>query len=518
MKHISTLSIAVLLVGCSSNLPSTSDEDLRRSVVEVVERELDEARRHPTRLLTERETVDLGIAPQFMPELLEMGGPSAIANEPLEPGDDLFGGPAETSEISLEHAIRTTIERNLELEFARLTPAISESQVVAAQAAFDWVFFSNLEWNIVDQPRQSTTFSGFSTGGNTTEAQNVASTTGLRRQLSSGGAFTIQNAITYRDDSSNGTDLQPDPSWTLGITAQFDQPLLRDFGSDVALAQVRLAQNAERSDVHGLKAQLITTVTNVERAYWNLYIAHRSLLINQRLLKMGIETRQKLIGRRPIDANDAQIADATARIESRRANVLRSQRALRQASRQLKLLMNDPSLPIGEGIILVPSNEALDLAIEFSLLDSIGKAVQSRPEVHQAILSIDDTMIRYIVANNQRLPQLDLRMQAQFNELNDSLSEPYKDIVETNFVDTLIGLFFEQPVGNRAAEALMVQRRLERMQAVTSYANTIRQIVAEVTNALDDVVTNYTLIEQSRATRLAAAEVLRVLRVENEQR
>ena len=87
--------------------------------------------------------------------------------------------------------------------------------------------------------------------------------------------------------------------------------------------------------------------------------------------------------------------------------------------------------------------------------------IRNRPESQQAILSIDNTSIRQQVADNQRLPRLDLRLQTRFAGLDDSYGDAYSDVVESQFVDYLAGLQFEQPIGNRQAEEQYRQRRLE---------------------------------------------------------
>ena len=72
------------------------------------------------------------------------------------------------------------------------------------------------------------------------------------------------------------------------------------------------------------------------------------------------------------------------------------------------------------------------------------------------------------------------------------------------------------PIGNRRAEAELRRRRLERMQSVLSYRNTVQEVVTEVKSALDRILLNYRLIAQTRDARLAASESLRVLVVEKD--
>jgi outer membrane protein TolC len=196
--------------------------------------------------------------------------------------------------------------------------------------------------------------------------------------------------------------------------------------------------------------------------------------------------------------------------------VLRAQRALRDASDQLKVLINDPELTIGSNVLLLPADAAVDEAISYSFLDSVLTAVRERPEIHRALLSIDNTSIREDVADNGRLPQLDLRAQMRFSSLGEDNKETYDELTEGDFVDYLIGLAFEMPIGNREAEAQFRQRRLERYQAVAAYHNTVQNIVAEVLRSLRAVAINYVLIEQTRVARYAEAENLRTLQAEFE--
>ncbi|QYK46981.1 MAG: TolC family protein [Phycisphaeraceae bacterium] len=514
---ISGAMLLSLSAGCESPLRASSEAELRRSVVEKVQRELAESKANPALRETTRDVgvSRLDLKPETLKTLDEMAGPGAYAGRELPLPDDLTATPARTVTISLEHAIRSAVERNLQVQFARLAPAVSGAQLVTAEAAFDWTFFSNLEYSNVDEPRSRQSTSGILTGVSSEQRQAVSSTTGLRKPLETGGSFQVQQELIYTDNSTPGLRVSPDPASQLAVTVQLDQPLLRNFGSDVALAQVRLSRNAERESVARLKRDLISTVTDTERAYWQVVQAKRDLEILRRLLERGVEVRDQLAQRRTLDATPAQIADATARVERRRADLLRAQTALRRASDRLKLLINDPDLPVGGEVILLPADSALDAPVAYSLADSITTALEKRPEIQQAILSIDDTSIRQRVAEQNRLPQLDMRLQTRFLALEDNAGEAYENL-DGSFVDYLVGLFFEQQIGNRAPEAELRRRRIERMQATISYQNTVQQIVLEVKNALDNMTTSYKLIEQTRTSRYAATEVLRALLVEKE--
>jgi outer membrane protein TolC len=507
-----------VLAGCSSPLAVQGERELKKSVMDSVRRELTEAQKNPVEQTTTREpgVERLKIKPELMPELERMSGPQSYDRNAYVMDQDLLGRAQKKLPLTLEQAIRSAATNNLQIEFARLQPAIAESQVVAAQAAFDSVLFNNFEWSNLDQPRVRTT-QGFQTFGvGNDQRQAVNNGTGIRRPLTSGGQVIFQQDLLYSDVSTTGQGQVPNPANEVDWTLRLEQPLLRNFGTDVNLAQVRLNQNAERDSVASLKRDLIKTVTDTEKAYWQLAQARYDLLILQRLYERGVQVRDELDARIDIvrDISTAQIADARARVERRRADVMRAQQVFRRASDELKVLINDPRLPVGGEELIDPVDNPADAPISFSLADIMTNAIRNRPEAQQAILSIDNTSIRQVVADNQRLPKLDLRLQTRFAGLDDNYGDAYSDIADTQFVDYLAGVQFEQPIGNRQAEEQYRQRRLERMQATISYRFTVQQIVLEAKKALREVVLNYKLIEQTRVARVAQAENLRSFEVE----
>lgn len=500
--------------GCSSPFREPTSAEMRASILTSVQRELAEAEASPGPVTLTRSASDLEFTPERREELEGMAGPGSYAPAELpELGPDLLGGATRAFSINLEQAVARAVEQNLTVQSARLTPSIAQSQVTAAEAAFDWVLFADLAWTSVDQPQAVPVIGGIPIGSGASQSQNVDYETGLRKDLTSGGRFTVSQGQGYRDNNSPGVSLFPDPAQSPFVNLQLDQPLLRGFGSDVALAEVRLARNLERDSIYQLKQTLLATTTEAERAYWNLALARHNLQIRQRLLERGLETRDILANRRVFDVRPAEYADAVATVEQRKANLIRAINTLRDASDQLKAIINDPELTVGGEALLVPADAPVDEPISFSLLDALTAAIDNRPEIQRALLSIQDASIRREVADSLRLPLLDLRAQARFQGLNEDLGEAYEDITEAQFVDLLAGVRFEQPIGNRAGEAGYRRRQLELMQASVDYRAAVQQIVLDVKRALRSVETNYKLIEQTRTARLAAAENLRTLQV-----
>ncbi|MFK7760229.1 MAG: TolC family protein [Phycisphaerales bacterium] len=524
----------VMLGGCQSPFEKSSEDQLRRAMVHSVQREIQAARGD----LSESESGSIELSTttdlskleiredhleQIQREFSTDGYTEQLASksgnaDPIAEliGLDLLGRETVLVPVSLQGAVQTSIASNLDVEFAQYAPAISQAALVEAEAAFDWTLFGSVQGR--DSITPQTSAAGFGTGVLRNESDNASATLGLRRNLTTGGSLSVQQDLGYSNvESSFFGAADPNPSNAANFIVGYEQPLLDGFGRDRVLAGVYLARNAERSAVSSLKQQLIASASDTERAYWQLVRSYKQLIIQAKLLERGIKVRDDIKARRVQDARQAQVADAVARVERRRSDLLTAKTALRNASDNLKRLMNDDRIPVGSEIVLVPSEDSSADTINISLLDAIDAGITHRPEIEQSILTIDDSTIRENIARNSRLPTLNLTAQAQLLGLDDSVSDSFDDSISNRFVDDwLVGLTYEQPIGNRIGEAGFRRARLERMQSIVGYRRTVQGIVLEVKNALNAVVTNHALIGQTTLSRVAQGEALRALIIEKE--
>lgn len=509
---------SLLVVGCAKPYSGDdADRRLQEALEGAISREVAEHGEGASLQVTPTliSQVEETLAPRRA-ELDGIGPVVARGAQPLDLGEDLLGEAQQEVFITLREALESTIENNLLGQNARLSQGISETRIVQAQAAFDAVFFSDFNFTRLQQPQVVPQIAAFgqdlTTSVRDVKQWNVE--TGLRNQLTSGGAIEVSTSVGYDDIAdSDGISYSPDPAWSSAITLGLTQPLLRGFGSEVALSEIRLARNAARASTEDLREQLLVLISNVETAYWQLVLARQKLAAAEWLLEVGVEIRDVLAKRRSIDATAANYADAVATVERRRGDLIVAQRDIRYSSDALKVIMNDPGLPVGEETLVAPADWMTDQPMRYNLGEAIAIAIDRSPVVRRALLLIDDASIGIDVADNGRLPQLDLSGQVRWNGLEGGLSSSYENLVNGGLVDYLLGLQFSQAIGNQAAEAVYRRARLERSSAVVAYQRSIQQAVLRVKNALRDVRTSSLLIGQARALRLAQAENLRALRV-----
>ena len=525
---IQALAFALLTAVCVCSCTSPMDdpdgtEGLRHAMDTAVARELVQTpAQDPVKPVT-REMNEVFNALQKRRTQLDSLGPQiseAGAGMPL--GSDLYGKPYPEVNLSLKDAIRISVEHNLGTQVARLQQGVTQAELLAAQAAFDSSFVASSQANISNAPSQDINLQSASNVPIPVDFMNQFRqfnfSSGIQTPMETGGQFsaTVVNQYTKLYPNSVYT---PNPAWINSVQLGLTQPLLQGFGSDVNMAGIRIARNNDRRSLQQLRANLLTLCRDVEAAYWQVVLTRQRVVAAQWLVKVGVEVRDVLSKRRSFDATLANYADAVAKVEDRKSQVIRTQRDVTAAVDKLKVLLNDSNFPVGDETMIVPTDFMVDEPLAFSLKDAIGTGVDQSPIITQALLGVDDASIRQVVADNGRLPSLNLTAQLQFQGMdtqNGDYSQAWSEVGAANFMSYLVGANFSQPIGNRGPEANYRRSRLERSKAVITYRAAIQQVVYLVKDSLRNIDTQYRLIEQTRAYRLAQAENMRALMVDEQ--
>ncbi len=509
--------ISVLLVGCESPLAVRDDDyALSQRVIEALQREIEsltEGDQLSSASSTSSAEVEESLA-ERRAELEALGPDLPFIRENLDLGADLTGKAQTDVAISLKTALTTAIQWNLGIQSSRLGPAINEKDVIAAQAAFDAVFVTYIDLDKTDEPSTVAVIRGIPLGIPFNASERYRFETGVRKLFDSGAVVSATTDLTrFRNLTPGGISISPDPAYTGAIRLGITQPLLRGFGSRVNQSTIYLAQNSQSRSQEQLRTELLQLVSDVEIAYWDLVYTWQNLSIQQWLLDAGIEVRDLMKRRGDWDVKPAEMADAVAKVEQRKANVINARREVRRTSDQLKILINDRDITVGSESLLVPIDKMVEEPLQFNLRDVIVTAVSGRPEVKQAMLNIDDAKIRHHLANNARLPLLNLSAQVAYLGLDDNAGGSFDEIGEGSFVDYIFGIALEIPIGNREAEAGFKKARLQRSTSAINYQRTVQNVILQVKKALRDVITDNELIQVSRSFRVAQAENLRTFLV-----
>jgi len=503
---------ACVLVGCQGPMQRSEEQALRESMIAAHRAHLSAvAEGKVIELSREPSDVESELSDERRQELDDMSGLDAYKDIDLDPGTDLLGtDTVQVVRLSLQDVVALAVKNNLNLQIARMTPAISEARIVQAKAVFDATFFTNANYTKQDTPQPTGAVPGIS--GNT-QREDIELSTGIRKPLISGGQITLQTDLNRNE--AVPSVFAVNKFYDTDVLVNLEQPLLRNFGSDINRSNIVLAQNDRMAETQELRQELLDVASQVEQGYWNLAFTHQQLRVRVRLLERSTEDRDRLIERRGYDASPVEITEANSFVESHRADVIRARADVRNASDQLKRLMNAPSLPLADETLVMPIDQPADEPIEFSLLDLVTTALRERPEMQIALLDIKDSSVRQRVADNARLPLLNVAASIGVNGVAvPNGQQAYNNLGDGDFIDYILGAQFEMPIGNRSAEGLYRQRQIERRATSVVYQRQAQDVVLQVKTALRNVQTSYELIGATRAARRAAADNLRAIEVQ----
>lgn len=499
--------VGLLVAGCEGPLGGYDAARLQRLVIADAQRQLPEEAGPPVA----EDVAGDELTDAQRQELDKISGPGRYDMGRLDAGTDLLGRQSAGASLSLDRAVTLAVGNNLRVHIARLIPAISGQQVTEAQAAFDFDLFGHLSYANVDRARQGANV-GLLTLLPPQDTQKMTDADiGLRKRLQTGGAVSLSTGFTHQNQQTPTVTGVPDPAAVTDVTLGVTQPLLRNAGSTVNRAQIVLAANRSARDQQSLREQVMAVIAEVSQAYWQVVHARHALAVRQRLLDDTVAIHQDLKARRELDASPLEIAQAASAVAVRRGELIVARRALRDASDALKQLLHAPDLPLVGEAVIEPTDRPIEQAEPTTLGQAIVTALRQRPEMARARLDMEDAWTRLQVADNQRLPKLDLTGQLSYQGLDDDIGTSYDRLTDSHFIDWLIGLEFEQPIGNRAAKAAYERQRLARQAQALQYRHTAEQVILSVKQAMRALTSARQLIEINREARRAAADHLRAI-------
>ncbi len=443
--------------------------------------------------------------------------------------------------LALRDALSLALDNNKDIEVARENVKIAEFDLLGARGAYDPRFSSSAFYEKIETP-----ISNFLTGGqNGSIVQNDFSGSlkleGLAPKY--GGTYKIDFSSIRL--TTNNSFAALNPQYPSSFTFNFTQPLVRGLKFDNARRQIEIGKkNLSLSDVQ-FRQRAIETITNVQRAYWDLVFALRSLQVQRDAVSVArtqLEHNRRLVNEgqlAPIDlvASESQITTYEQGVFSALEEVTRAENTLKNliAKDQKESLWEESIVPV----------DAVDLSVpQISLPDAMKTAMENRPELQQSDLqkqlneidqryykdqtkpaidfvgtygsnglagSIAATGVNPFTASSQLvrdrvdllstlagLPSLPVTPPTTFApELIGSYGQSLENLLTSRYNNFKVGVQINLPLRNRTAEAQLGRSLVEGEKIATQRVQTEQTIQVEVRNALQSV--------RSAETRLRAA-------------
>jgi outer membrane protein TolC len=397
-------------------------------------------------------------------------------------------------EINIAQVRALALANNLELRVQLVAPDIAKTRVNEEEAKFEAVFFANYNRN------------GNSLITDLQLGEPVASdqaNIGVRLPLATGGtlSFTPSYSSTTLNNAALLGTTNPDQG---GLFFSISQPLLRGAGVETNTASIRAAKlNSQVIDAR-TKLEAIRILANADRAYWNLYRAYREMDVRKQQYELA--TSQMARAKRRVDAGDApqvEVLRAESGVGSTLENVIIADAALRLRQRDLKRILNDPTMPINDGTGIVPATQPNPVGLQLDANVMSAQAVRNRMEMLELELQLALDVTDIQVARNATLPLFTVDYEYQLQGQGTSFGNAWGNL--GNDDQYTLAVRAEIPLGNEVALNRLRRAVLQRVQRLATRDTRALSIRQEVLNAVDALDTAWQRILAARLESVLAA-------------
>jgi outer membrane protein TolC len=417
-------------------------------------------------------------------------------------------------ELTLDEAVRRTLENNVDIAVERFNPEDSAEQVDELRGFYEPVLTSTVTSNSATRPA-SNVFAG---------AENIDTDTlnynfGVVQFVPTGGDLRLD--FTNRRTSTNSIFESFNPSYNSNLDLSYNQPFLRNFKTDARRNQIKVAKkNREISDVQ-FRQTVVNTVASVKQSYYDLIYAldnleaqRKSLALASKLLEEN-QIRVRVGTMAPLD-----VVAAESEVASREEAVIVAEAAVAEAEDALKRAIFNTNEPAVWNTRIVPVERPTAEAVTVDMDAAVRNALANRTDIQAARKRLESAEYDVDYARNQLLPDLNLvagygttGIGGTFFEreglggdvirtVPGGYSDAISDVFGRKFPTWTLGVNFAYPILNRQAGAAEARARISRDQTAATIRRTEMQITGEVRSAARAVETNYKRVESTRAARV----------------
>ncbi|HWF89162.1 MAG TPA: TolC family protein [Pyrinomonadaceae bacterium] len=307
--------------------------------------------------------------------------------------------------LSLREALAMALENNKDIEVARENVRIAEFDLRGAQGVYDPRFTTQAFYERVESPISSFLAGGQNGSTITTDYTSNARLEGQTPKF--GGTYRLDFSSVKLNTNNQFTALNP--QFPTSLVFSYTQPLWRGLRIDQSRRQIEIARkNLSLTDAQ-FRQHAMDTITNVQRAYWDLVFALRNLQVQRDTVAVArtqLEHNKRLVNEgqlAPIDvvAVEAQISTYEQRVFSALEDVSRSENNLKN------MIAKDQKAEIWSESI-VPTESVELTSPEISLPDALKTAMENRPELQQFNVLKDINQIDQRYFKDQTKPSVDL--------------------------------------------------------------------------------------------------------------
>ncbi len=384
---------------------------------------------------------------------------------------------------------------------------IRKTNIQESEGVFDWNVFVEGRIQDLDEPVGN----DLTTGGPLRYEETARNLEyGVRKKFITGTEIELKQNIGDLD--TNSTHFDPEEQALSGTSLSITQPLLRRFGIDYNRSATDLANIDYSIAQDEFQRNMESHLLEVSRAYWGLYLERSLLAQRKRLAQRSSRLFEQMQSRAGMDVEPNLIARARSMVNAHKLAAMQAKYAVYNAQSRINALVNAPELLAG-GPELITSEQPSNTVLSLSFEEVIRTTLDNRPEISQALKHIQSAAIRLANSNNELRPNLDLFFETYVKGLAGDFE--YGTAYENQFNEGdpsyIGGLRLEYPLGNNAAEARNLRRKIELRQYVRQLDTAVQNVLLEAQVSYRELIKNYRSMVQSYEIMHSDAEEVEAL-------
>ncbi len=398
-----------------------------------------------------------------------------------------IGKKTHRENITLEDLYMRAIRHSTQIRVFGDLPVIRETGIREAKGAFDTNAFLNSQFERTNDPVGSTLTTG---GADRFQQDEWSIEAGIKKKISTGADVSLSQKIAQT--RNNSIYFTPNAQSTGRLELSIIQPLIKGSGVGYNRSIIQIAKIDSEVAMSEFVRQTESHIQEIARTYWALYAARVTYLQKLRLLEETGKLANEIKARENIDAQSSQIFRAQSAVAARKADLIRSEAAIRNAQDRLAALTSDPRLLPNSGIELVPTDRLVLTGEMVDAQQAAHTALRSRPEINQAFNQLRAATIREKMSRNEVLPELNLVLKGSLGGIDGgNYFAGYAREYNTGAPGFTVGFELKYPLENNIARARLERRRLELRQQIDQLRTTVDSVLLEVKISAREVGTAY---------------------------
>jgi len=400
--------------------------------------------------------------------------------------------------MTLNEAIRQVVEKNLDVKAELYNPAAAEADLQGNRGIYDTHLTLDTSY------QDSTSVPTSPAGANKLKVFDV--NPGAYRLFPTGGTVTAEFNNSYTDTNSSFASYRS--YWQSDLTFALSQPLLKNFGRETTELNISVAAYNKEGTFEQFKTVLTSTVAQTRSAYYGLYSARQSLEAKTTALELARRILEDTKGRVKAGVLPAmEILNAEYGVALREKELIDAERAVKDQEDVLRLLMQ-----LRGDSEIVPVEAPPEEKFQASESEEIKSALSNRNDLRQAQVNLRSAELQAKVARHQTLPDLNLNTSVAVTGLGENYGRNMERVGSTDYPVWTIGLQFDYPLGNAAAENDYIRKKIVAEQSRTQLQSLEESIAKDVRSALRGIETSYKQLDVTSRQRSYAEEVLQAFR------